>query len=299
MPARAVDSWDIDAFVRSLTAVGSATKRAYTTDLASFVQWAERGELAAPSDVTRLSLRRYLAYLHTRAYAPRTIARRASAIRRYFAWMVTERALGIDPSSGLSAPSGPARLPRVLRSDELDELLSDAGDSEDYVDRASRDSAMLELLYSAGLRVAELCSLETGDIDFSRGTVTVWGKGNKQRRVPIGESASDAVGRWRTNHRFAFLRTTEAAQTDALFVNESGKPITPRDVRRVIDRRAVTPTHPHALRHSFATHLLDGGADLRTVQELLGHADLGTTQRYTHVSRERLRRVYENTHPRA
>jgi integrase/recombinase XerC len=160
-----------------------------------------------------------------------------------------------------------------------------------------RDDAVLELLYGSGLRVSELCGLRSGDLDVARGVVTVWGKGSKQRRVPMSEPARQAVAGWIDRGR-SHLVTGESPE-DAVFLNRRGRRLGPRDVRRILDRRAGSPTHPHALRHTFATHLLDGGADLRAVQELLGHADLATTQHYTHVSKERLRAVHQVAHPRA
>ena len=164
--------------------------------------------------------------------------------------------------------------------------------AESAVDR--RDLAVLELLYAAGLRVSELCGLDRGDIDLRGRTVTVLGKGGKQRRVPVHDAAVDALRAWFDGGRDQMDGPPEAA-----FVNRRGTRLGPRDVRRILDRRAVSPTHPHALRHTYATHLLDGGADLRVVQELLGHSSLATTQVYTHVSKERLRSVYGDTHPRA
>jgi len=160
-----------------------------------------------------------------------------------------------------------------------------------------RDDAMLELLYGSGLRVAELCGLGLGDIDTKFRSVTVWGKGGKQRRVPISEPAAEAVTRYVTSGRAALVNDSTPA--GSLFVNRRGRQMTPRDVRRVLDRRSPVPTHPHALRHTYATHLLDGGADLRVVQELLGHASLRTTEIYTHVSTERLVSAYRSAHPRA
>jgi len=157
-----------------------------------------------------------------------------------------------------------------------------------------RDVAVVELLYAAGLRVSELCGLDRGDIDLRGRTVTVLGKGAKQRRVPIHDTAVAALRAWLDEGRDRMDGPPEAA-----FVNRRGARLGPRDVRRILDRRAAAPTHPHALRHTYATHLLDGGADLRVVQELLGHSSLATTQVYTHVSKERLRAVYDGTHPRA
>jgi len=281
-------SWEVEGFVRSLTAAAPATVDAYRRDVGDFVTWAERASIDTPAAVDRRTLRRYLAYLGTRQFAKRSIARKASSLRRYFGWLTRTGAIASDPSAGLSAPSGAGRLPRVLRADELTALLDEppAAVDHDPEEVRLRDDAVLELLYGSGLRVSEVCGLRPGDVDLRSGTVMVWGKGGKQRQVPITPPAADALGRLRP-------------VGDALFVNQRGKRLTPRDVRRIIDRRAPAPTHPHALRHSFATHLLDGGADLRAVQELLGHADLSTTQRYTHVSKERLRSVYESAHPRA
>lgn len=292
-------SWQIDAFTRSLTGVAPSTVEAYGRDVRSFVAWAGRLGAAGPDAVDRTTLRRYLAYLATRGQARRTIARRASALRRYFGWLRRTGVIDADPSVGLSAPRGEGRLPRVLRPDELRALLDDerppaaAGD----VPRDLRDDALLEVLYGSGLRVAELCALDVDDLDIGRRRLTVWGKGGKQRVVPLGDPAATALQRWLHDGRRALA--TEATPAAAVFLNTRGRRLTPRDARRIVDRRASSPTHPHALRHTFATHLLDGGADLRVVQELLGHSDLATTQRYTHVSKERLRTVFSATHPRA
>lgn len=292
-------AWDLDGFVRSLTAASPATVRAYRRDLDDFVEWSERASIDDPTDVDRRTLRRYLAYLGTRRYARRSIARKASSIRRYFGWLARTGVLVVDPSAGLSAPSGEGRLPRVLKTDELHALLDEPpavvdGDPE-HIRR--RDDAVLELLYGSGVRVSELCDLRPEDLDLPAGAITVWGKGGKQRRLPITPPASDALRGWLDRGRPALV--VDDTPADAVFLNARGRRLGPRDVRRILDRRASAPTHPHALRHTFATHLLDGGADLRVVQELLGHADLSTTQRYTHVSKERLRSVYEATHPRA
>ena len=284
-------AWHEREFLASLTSVAPRTLEAYGSDLAGFTTWAERGGIEDPAGVDRTLLRRYVAHLATRRYAKRSIARKVSALRRYFRWAARTGRIAADPSSSLSAPRGEGRLPRVLRQDELGTLLDaprGAALADDPSIRA-RDDAVLELLYGSGLRVGELCSLDPADVDLERARVTVWGKGSKQRVLPLSEPAVEALRRWLA------LRSADGP----LFPNRRGHRITPRDVRRVLDHRAASPTHPHALRHTFATHLLDGGADLRAVQELLGHADLATTQRYTHVSRERLRAVYEATHPRA
>jgi site-specific recombinase XerD len=288
--------WQLDEFAASLTALAPATVEAYRRDVTAFVAWAERLGLSGPQDVDRRVVRRYLAYLGTRRRSPRTVARTLSSLRRWFGWLRRTGVLAADPAAGLTAPKGEARLPRVLRADELHQLLDDPGPAAGPdPELAVRDDAVLELLYGSGLRVSELCGLGLGDVDLEAGMVTVWGKGAKQRVVPLSAPAVAAIGRWLDGVRGDHAGPDAA---DRLFVNQRGRPLTPRDVRRVLDRRAPAPTHPHALRHTYATHLLDGGADLRVVQELLGHADLTTTQLYTHVSRERLRRVVDATHPR-
>lgn len=289
--------WEQEAFVRSLSSLSANTVAAYRRDVADFVGWAERARLAGPADIDRVVLRRYLAYLATRRLARRSIARKAAALRRYFGWLRRTGAIAADPSRRLSAPRGDGRLPHVLKDEELDVLFAGrpAGPGEEPVEL--RDRAVVELLYGSGLRVAELCGLRPPDVVLGRSQLRVWGKGSKQRQVPMSESSVEAVAAWMAHGRPAMAGSESPA--DALFLNRRGHRLTPRDVRRILDRRAVSPTHPHALRHTFATHLLDGGADLRAVQELLGHADLATTQLYTHVSKERLRTVYDATHPRA
>lgn len=288
--------WSVEEFSASLTSLSPSTVEAYRRDVSAFVEWAGRLGLTGPEQVDRRVVRRYLAYLGTKHRASRTMARALSSLRRWFAWLRRTGVIGADPSAGLTAPKGEARLPRVLRADELHQLLDEppvAAGTEPGL--RARDDAVLELLYGSGLRVSELCGLGIGDIDLLRGVVTVWGKGSKQRAVPMSAPAVAVMQRW-----LGGVRETLAGRElgDRLFPNRRGRPLTPRDVRRLLDRRAPSPTHPHALRHTFATHLLDGGADLRVVQELLGHADLTTTQLYTHVSRERLRRVVDATHPR-
>ena len=293
-------AWDLDEFAASLTSLAPASVAAYRRDLAAFVEWADRLGLSGPEGVDRRVLRRYVAFLTTRGYARRTIARHVASLRRYFDWLRRRGRIEVDPSARLSAPGHDGRLPRVLRRDEI-EVLLDVGPppTDDPIEAAlaQRDTAVLEILYGSGLRVAEVCGLRPVDIDLDRARLTVWGKGSKQRVVPLSEPAVDALLRWLGSGRDVLIDADTPA--DAVFVNRRAHPLTPRDVRRILDRRAAGPAHPHALRHTFATHLLDGGADLRAVQELLGHADLATTQLYTHVSRERLRGVLETTHPRA
>ena len=295
------EAWRVEEFLRSLTGVSESTHNAYRRDVAQFAQWLERASVTSPIDVGRIQLRRYLAFGMTSGLATTTLARRASSLRRYFGWLHRTGAIGVDPTVGLSAPKGESRLPRVLRDAELADLL-DRQPAEVGSPAALRDAALLELLYGSGLRVAEACQLRQGDLDLTNRTVDVLGKGSKHRRVPLSAPAVEALSSWIRSGRTDFVDvvtngTDEAP--DAVFLNTRGRQLSTRDARRILDRRSSVPTHPHALRHTYATHLLDGGADLRSVQELLGHADLGTTQLYTHVSKERLRRVFEASHPRA
>jgi integrase/recombinase XerC len=299
--AKALRDWRLDDFVGSLTSASDNTRLAYENDVAQFAEWAADNGTKKPEGVTRAQVKQYLAHLTRTDHAKRTVARKLAALRRYFGWLVREsvgaRRRVANPTIGVRSPQGEGRLPRVLGPDQLDALLSgNQLEVDDPPWRLARDTAVVELLYGSGLRVSELCSLTLASVDLHGAAATVWGKGSKERRVPLSPPCVVALERW------SALRAEVAAPTglrDALFVNGRGNKLTPRDVRRILDRRAIDPTHPHALRHTFATHLLDNGADLRAVQELLGHASVATTQRYTHVSRERLQSAYLASHPRA
>ena len=285
------------AWLDSLSSVADSTRAVYARDAAAAAGWLANAGVAGPASVDRRALRRYLAELGTKGYAARTISRKVSVLRRYFDWARRTGRIDADPTLGLAAPSGPSRLPQVLKDDQIHTLIDKPAKAGDDEDRDARDLAIVELLYGSGLRVSELCGLRRDDLDLAQVQVRVWGKGAKQRLVPLSQPAVEALRAWLRRHRGSFVTADTPAA--AVFLNQRGRAMTPRDVRRVLDRRSVVPTHPHALRHTFATHLLDGGADLRTVQELLGHADIATTQIYTHVSRERLREVHRTTHPRA
>lgn len=291
----------------SLTSLAPATRRAYGTDVLAFSVWAGRAGVTGPEGVDRMMLRRYLAYLDSRSYERRSIARKAASLRRYFSYALRQGLVASDPSHRLLAPQGESRLPKILNAKELASLLDPeplepAGEAAVELEGRDlairlRDDAVLELLYGSGLRVSELCGLDLTDVDLRALTVLVLGKGSKERRVPISAPARVAVSEYLRIARAPLAR--EHSPERAMFLNLRGNRLGPRDVRRIIDRRSPAPTNPHALRHSYATHLLDGGADLRVVQELLGHSSLKTTQIYTHVSKERLVGVYREAHPRA
>jgi integrase/recombinase XerC len=293
----APSGWRIDDFVASLTDLADNSVRAYRSDVAAFAAWACVNETPSPQEMTRPILRRYVAVMVAAGSSRKSVARRLSSLRRYGAWLRRNSLIDIDSTRFLRPPKGESRLPHVLSTSELNALL-DVSTRADHGDvRLSiRDDAVIELLYGSGLRVSELCGLDLGDVDLAQRSVQVWGKGSKQRRVPISQPAHDSVKAWLSSGRSELLNELSGS---ALFLGARGRRLDPRSVRRLIDARSTSPTHPHALRHSFATHLLDGGADVRVVQELLGHADLATTQLYTHVSKERVRSVLDRTHPRA
>jgi site-specific recombinase XerD len=301
--------WPVADFERSLTALSEHTRRAYEHDVEEFVAWCERGACTGPARLDHKVLRRYLAYLTTRGFSRSSIARKSASIRAFSRYLSRIGANDHDPGRHLRSPAGAKRLPRVPRATEAQVVLERAADltvvddaarSELDLAIARRDLALLELLYGTGARVSECCGLDLGDVDLRNRHVTVLGKGAKVRRVPFGEPAHEALDDYIRHGRARLV--TEKSPAQALFVNRRGNRLTPRDARRVLDRFPLADgrtLHPHALRHAFATHLLEGGADVRSVQELLGHADLGTTQLYTHVSRDRLKSVYQHTHPRA
>ena len=299
-------TWDVEGFVASLTGSSPHTRKAYESDLRQFVAWAERGGAAGPAAVDHLVLRRYLAYLTTRNMARTTIARKAAALRAFFGWLRKRGVVTADPTRNLRTPKGDRRLPKVPKAAEVATLLdaapAPAPEDGDGVAQAValRDAAILEVLYGAGLRISELCGLGPSDVDLRGGLVTVLGKRSKIRRVPLGEAAIAAIRAYLDGGRK--ILTGPVSPPEALFLNRRGRRLTPRDARRILERRLLSDGRaisPHTLRHAYATHLLEGGADLRAVQELLGHADVATTQLYTHLTKDRLRAVYDATHPRA
>lgn len=287
----AVDSrWRIEAFDHHLVGVGASTRDRYHRDVLAFAAWAGDHGIGVES-LTRAEIRAYLAERSANGQAPRTLARIRSVLRRYSAFLVAEGVIEVDPTLGVHTPKLGGRLPDVVTADELSALFEEP-DRDRSDELVARDDAIVEVLYGAGVRVSELCGIDVGDIDWPERAVQVTGKGNKVRRLPLSDPAVDALTR-------LIERRGESPALDApVFVNARGRRMSPRDVRRVLDRRAVRPTHPHALRHTYATHLLDGGADLRSVQELLGHADLATTQIYTHLSIDRLHQAVRSSHPR-
>jgi len=270
--------------------LSSHTLQAYRRDLCQFFDFCDRRGLRSPGEADRVVVRRFLAHLAARGYAPRSAARKASAIRAFFADAARRGLVGANPAQGVAGPKRPRHLPRAFPAGSLGALL----DSLEGVDPvAQRDRALLELLYGTGLRVGEAASLTAAAVRGAE-LIRVWGKGGKERVVPLAGQARRALDRYLDEGRPALARAGDEA---ALWLGVRGGPLGERGIRRVV--RARLGTFPHALRHSFATHLLEGGADLRVVQELLGHRELATTQVYTAVTRRHLRSAYDRSHPRA
>ncbi len=273
------------------------TVAAYLADARQLATRCGEAGIAGPDEVTPLVLRRHLAQLVEAGAARTTLARKASSLRRLFAWLAAHEVVE-DPTTRLAAPRRPAPLPRALTRHQVAAVL-DAVDDGSPV--GLRDRALLELLYATGVRVAELVGADLGDLDLEQGVLRVTGKGNRPRQAPVGEPACAAVRRWRSEGRPALLAADRAEP--ALLLGARGGRLDPRSARRAVERAGVRagvgPLTPHQLRHSCATHVLEGGADLRSVQELLGHRTLATTQIYTKVSRRQLRQAYDQAHPRA
>ncbi|PYD01224.1 recombinase XerC [Microbacterium esteraromaticum] len=297
--ANAVDSFT--SHLEQVRRLSPATVRAYRADLADLGAVVGDAELR---DVDLEMLREWLWRATQRGDARSTMARRAAAARSFFGWAHESELIPVDPSLRLVTPKRAKTLPMVASKDGMRDLLDQhrvAAAAGDPV--ALRDHAILEVLYGSGVRVSELCGMDVDDIDMHRRTARVLGKGSKERVVPFGSPAAAAVGAYTTRGRPALLARTERT-TPALFLGARGARIGSRTVYALVARvlRPIVGSEhvgPHALRHSAATHLLDGGADLRAVQEILGHASLGTTQIYTHVSAERLIDGYRLAHPRA
>jgi integrase/recombinase XerC len=293
VPAAKVDG-SVEQFLRYLAVERGAsphTLKSYRTDLADCAAFLTARTLGSLTDADARTIRAYLAALHARGLARSSVARRLAALRSFFRFLMRRGHARSNPAREVPTPKLPKRLPTYLPIDESEALLR--AERPAAAPAAARERAIVELLYATGVRVAELSGLDVEDVDLRDGAIRVLGKGSKERIVPVGRQAVAALR--------AYLGERAAGP---LFLNERGGRLTVRSLHRIVRARARAAglyrrVSPHTLRHTFATHLLDAGADLRLIQELLGHARLGTTQRYTHVSTERLMKVYDAAHPRA
>ncbi len=290
----------VDAYLDHLRverALAPRTLEAYARDLAKLLALCEASGIAAPSGLDGAMVSAYLVELGKQGLGARSATRHLSAVRGFSRFLLRERAISADPAALVERPRTSRKLPKVLSLEEIQRIL-EAPDAASF--RGLRDRAMLHVMYAAGLRVSEVVGLKIADVDRKQGVVFAFGKGSKRRIVPLGEPALDAIDAYlavRKDH-------PRAAATPALFLSPRGKPLTRQGVWKLLGAYArgvgvMKPSSPHKLRHSFATHLLEGGADLRSVQALLGHADITTTEIYTHLTDDHVRTVYKRAHPRS
>jgi integrase/recombinase XerC len=300
----------LEKFDNYLFAIKNAslhTRRNYHNDLTQFLAFLRENEPivwdqgeAALNKINHLIIRGFIAYL-LRKNSKTTIARKIAALNSFFRFLIKESFIASNPVQAISAPKPEKVVPCFLSVDEIFSLIEQP-DHENNLSR--RDRAILELMYSCGLRVSEVVSLNLGDLDPPQGNLKVTGKGNKERMCPIGTKALEAIQDYLIVRSNLEAKRKDQGKSPALFLNHRGARLTTRSIGRMINKYArfltmFRPVHPHAIRHTFATHLLDAGADLRAIQELLGHSSLSTTQKYTHVSIDRLMEVYDKAHPRA
>lgn len=291
---------DYLGYLRAERGLAENSVVAYRADLVGLAQFVESSGGGRPADLALADLRAWIATLKADGAAAASLQRRVAAVRGLFGWAHAQGLVEADPTLRLRSPKVPRRLPRDLSQDAAAQVMASAIEraAERGDATSARDVAILEVLYGSGIRVGELCALDLKGIDWERSLLRVIGKGNKERVVPLGGKARAAVRSWLSR------RDELASDAAALFVGARGQRIDPRVVRRIVhDSLAIVPgapdLGPHGLRHAMATHLLEGGADLRSVQEMLGHASVATTQIYTHVTSERLRAAYKQAHPRA
>ncbi len=289
------DRKQLDDFFKSLQHLSANTNAAYQRDLSKLLEYCDDKSIASWVALDGRQLRGYVAWRHRQGIGGRSLQRNLSAIRAFYRYLLKHGKVTINPAEGIVTPKTPRKLPNVLDVDQAAQLV----EISDKDPLAIRDKAMLELIYSSGLRLSELTGLNLSSIDFADKLVTVVGKGNKTRSLPVGKHAQKAIKDW-LDLRKQFVNDDETA----LFVSQRGKRISQRSVQQRLKEWSIKQglpnhVHPHMLRHSFASHMLESSGDLRAVQELLGHADISTTQVYTHLDFQHLAQVYDNSHPRA
>ncbi len=297
--------WLLEEYFATISTKSQHTRDAYQRDITQFCNYLSRGLAKEPNSIERIHLRRYIAWLSMQKYVPSSIARKIATVRSYLKFLAKNGLIDTSLSTSIVAPKIPKRLPRVASVSEVDTLLNSnhlndkptSNQSED--DSLDLDRAVLEMLYGTGIRVSELCGLEMNDVNMGIHTIEVLGKGSKYRTVPLGQVALIALQRYlKTRQKYL----SESSMASKVFIKPTSRALTTRDVRRILDKYPLgdgTRLHPHQLRHAYATHLLIGGADVRSVQELLGHSSVTTTEKYTHITQDHLRSVYKETHPRA
>ncbi|WP_139488997.1 tyrosine recombinase XerC [Brevibacillus dissolubilis] len=297
-----LSTW-VENFIRYLKVEKNAsphTLRSYVADINEFVTFMEQHQISVFAAVSSLHGRSFLTYLVKKNIAKRSMARKLSSLRTFFGFLMREKHIDHNPFQLVSTPKLEKKLPSFMYPQEIQTLLDLTAQAENAL--GERDRVIFELLYASGMRVSELTTLTVNSLDLYTGVALVYGKGSKERYVPIGSYAIDAIWRYLEQGRKELLRGKD--DPGHLILNYRGEPLSDRSVRRVVDKYVTEASmhlhiSPHTFRHTFATHLLNGGADLRTVQELLGHVNLSTTQIYTHVTKERLREVYNHAHPRS
>ncbi|WP_226528279.1 tyrosine recombinase XerC [Metabacillus niabensis] len=272
----------------------------YTTDIEDFFSFMQEQAILHLEEITYNDTRLYLTQLHTRKYSRKTISRKISSLRSFYKFLIRESILNENPFLLVSIPKQEKKIPQFLYEDEIKQLFSV---SDIHAPLGQRNQALVEILYGTGIRVSECCGIKISDIDFFIGTILVTGKGGKQRYIPFGAYAQDAVERYIYDGR-KILISKQKEDHSYLFVNHRGEALTDQGIRHILNMMiknvsSILHIHPHMFRHTFATHLLNEGADMRSVQELLGHSHLSSTQVYTHVTKEHLKKMYMAHHPRA
>lgn len=296
-------SSDINDFLRYLQSekqLSPRTQQSYWQDLQKLQEFCQSVGIDNIHKIDTQHIRQLVAYFHRQGLSGRSLQRVLSGLRTFFNFLQKSGKVKVDPTAGVRAPKSPKPLPKTLDVDQVGRLLEITGDSW----MVKRDRAMLELFYSSGLRLSELTGLDMSDIDLRNGNVRVTGKGNKTRELPVGRFACEAIQQWLQLRNSELTDTLDKKDINALFISQQGRRINPRTVQQRLQYYSVkqgmhSPINPHMLRHSFASHMLESSSDLRAVQELLGHANISTTQVYTHLDFQHLAKVYDKAHPRA
>jgi integrase/recombinase XerC len=289
-------------YIKAVKNVSEHTARGYSSDIEKFIAFLNKEELSTvPADIDVKILRRFLASMQKDKAGKASIARRLSSLRGFFRYMLKKGLFDLDPTISLSTYKQDKKLPKFLRPPQIDQLLQQP---DPNTAAGMRDAAMMETLYASGIRVSELVGINLNDLDIKAGEIRIMGKGSKERIVLIGGAAQETLARYLSYGRIKLQPKMMGNLEQAVFLNTLGKRLSARSVRRIIDQYFMAVTDemkisPHVLRHTFATHMLENGADLRSIQELLGHSSISTTQIYAHVTQERLKQVYDSAHPRA